>query len=158
MRKVYQVASLVCIAFGAFVVWQSRAMTLYNEMGPGAGFFPFWLGIVFVGLSALWLGQVSLQTQLPKREGFVPDRAGVLRMLSIVGAMVVFVTLAGTIGFQLCMFAFLLFLFVALGRQSWMVTLLVSIAGSFGVYYVFDTWLAIELPRASIELLANLGL
>ncbi len=158
MRRVYQVASLVCILFGAYVAWQSHGMTLYDEMGPGGGFFPFWLGMVFIVLSAIWLAQVSLRPQPAMEAGYVPDRAATLRILSIVVAMVVFVLLADIIGFQLSMFAFLTFLFVALGRQNLLVTLFLSVVGSFGIYYVFGHWLQVQLPAASIDFLANLGL
>jgi len=158
MRRVYQVASIVAILFGVFVVWQSHAMTLYTELGPGPGFFPFWLGLVFILLSVIWLLQVSLQPQPPLEAGFFPDRQATLRILSIVVAMSAFVLLAGVIGFQLSMFAFLMFLFIALGRQNLALTLVVSIVGSFGVYYLFHSLLEVELPTASIEFLANLGL
>ena len=149
---------MICILLGAYVVWQSHGMTVYDEMGPAGGFFPFWLGIVFTGLSAIWLGQVSLQPQPPVEVGFFPDRPATLRILSIVGAMAVFVLLADVIGYQLSMFAFLMFLFSALGRKNPLLILAISIIGSFGVYYVFGHWLDVHLPTASIEFLANLGL
>ncbi len=158
MRRVYQVAALICVLFGAYIVWQSSAMLLYNELGPGPGFFPFWLGIVFAALSVLWLVQVTLQPQPPLAAGFVPSGNGILRLLSIVVAMAAFVALADIIGFQLIMFAFLVFLLTALGRQNPLITIVISVLGSFGIYYVFNTWLEVHLPKASIELLASLGL
>jgi hypothetical protein len=39
------------------------------------------------------------------------------------------------------------FLLVALGRQGILVTAIVSVTGSFGVFYVFDQWLKVPLPR-----------
>ena len=44
MRRVYQVASVICVLLGAYVVWQSHGMTVYDEMGPAGGFFPFGWG------------------------------------------------------------------------------------------------------------------
>ncbi len=158
MRRVYQVASVVCILLGAYVVWQSSGMSVYTEMGPGGGFFPFWLGIVFIGLSTIWLGQVSLQPQPAMEPGFIPDRPATLRILSVVGAMAVFVLIANLIGFRLSMFGFLMFLFIALGRQNLLVTIAISLAGSFGVYYVFSEWLQVSLPVTSLPFLVDLGL
>ncbi len=158
MRRVYQVASLVLIGVGVYVVQEARDMTLYTSMGPGPGFFPFWLGLSFIGLSIVWLFQVSLQPQGPMEQGFVPSRGGVFRIVSILAALVLFSQLLDIVGFQLLMFAFLLFLLIALGRQKPLLTVLVSLAGSFGVYQVFTRWLDVHLPESSIELLRNLGL
>ena len=81
-----------------------------------------------------------------------------LRILSIVLAIVVLAFLFEFAGFTLTMFAFLLFLLVALGRQALPLTLVLSIVGSFGTYYVFTTYLDVQLPASSIEALRNLGL
>jgi len=39
-----------------------------------------------------------------------------------------------------------LFLLCTLGRQNLIVTVVVALAGSFGVYYLFVRWLAVPLP------------
>ncbi len=158
MRRVYQAASLVFIAIGLYVVLEARNLTLFTEMGPGSGFFPFWIGLIFMLLSAIWLGQVSLQPDEHMEEDFIPSQAALVRILSIVVALVLFSALVGTVGFQLLMFCFLLFLLIALGRQKPLITALVSLAGSFGVYYVFTQWLDVHLPESSIEFFKNLGL
>ena len=48
--------------------------------------------------------------------------------------------------FPLIMLATILFLLFALGRPNMIVTLLVSAAGSFGCFYLFDRWLKVPLP------------
>jgi hypothetical protein len=50
------------------------------------------------------------------------------------------------IGFCLVMLGFYLFLLSALGRQHLVVTGLIALAGSAGVYYVFVHWLKVALP------------
>ncbi len=158
MRRLYQVASLVFIAVGGYVVQEARDLTLFTELGPGPGFFPFWLGLLFMGISAAWLGQVTIQPSEPIADDLVPNRLGALRSLSIVVALVLFTLLVGTLGFKVTMLAFLLFMLFALGRQNPVLTVLISLVGSFGVFYVFKVWLNVHLPESSIELLQNLGL
>ncbi len=158
MRHVHQAASLVFVLFGAYVVAEAHGMVLYTDMGPGNGFFPFWLGIVFVALSVIWLGQVSLRPLPVSNTPLLPSRAGVWRVGSILGALALFILLVSSVGFQLSMFGLLLFLLTALGRQNLLLTFVVSITGSFGVYYVFTNWLDVRLPASSIELLAGVGL
>jgi putative tricarboxylic transport membrane protein len=158
VRQVYQVASLVFIAGGIYVVLEARSLTLYTIVGPGPGFFPFWLGILFIGLSIGWLCQVSLQREEPMEKDFIPRGAGVVRLISITAALVLFSLLVDVIGFQLVMLCFMFFLLIVLGRQNLVLTVIVSAAGSFGLFYVFKAWLGVPLPESSLEFLRNLGL
>jgi hypothetical protein len=41
-------------------------------------------------------------------------------------------------------------LVVALGERKWWVIALFAVAGSFGVYYIFTTWLDVQLPAGSL--------
>ncbi len=158
MRRVYQTASLIFIAFGICVVIAARNMAYYTVIGPGPGFFPLWLGIAFVGLSIVLLCQVSLQSEEPMEKDFIPTGVGVVRIISIIVVMILFPLFMDVIGYQLAMLLFLLFLLNVQGRQNLVLKLLVSAAGSFGLYYVFRSWLGVFLPEASIEALRNLGL
>lgn len=158
MRRVYQVAALAFFAVAVFVMLEARNLVYYTRVGPGAGFFPFWLGLLLAVLAIVWFAQVSFQPAADPEEGFIPDRAGALRIVSILVAVLVVGLLMGIVGFQLIMFVFLLFLLVALGRQHPAVTLVISVAGSFGLYYIFKGWLDVQLPASSIEFLRNLGL
>lgn len=158
MRRVYQVASLVFLAMALYVVWEAHSWEYMTPLGPGPGFFPVWMGLVLAGLAIGWFFQVSLRPADPIPTGFVPDRSGVMRLISILVAMAVLCALMETVGFQLTILAFMLFLLMALGRQNLIVTLTLSLVGSFGTYYLFKTWLDVQLPASSIVFLRNLGL
>lgn len=158
MRRVYQVAAVFLIALGAYMALEASRITLYTELGPGPGFFPFWMGIVFVLLSAGWLVQVSLQPLGPIEKGFFPDGAGAVRVLAILGSLLFYALLLEALGFRVAMLVFLFFLLTVLGRQKLMVSIPTTLLVSFGVYYVFTRWLDVPLPRASVELLKSLGL
>jgi hypothetical protein len=53
------------------------------------------------------------------------------------------------LGFQLTKLGSFIFLLFDLGRPNWIVTLLVSVAGSFCCFYLFDRWLTVPLPKGS---------
>ncbi len=161
MRRINLTAGLLFLAFAVVVMCGAWALEYYSPLGPGPGFFPFWLGGLLALLSAIWLGQTFVAWR--KREGvegapFLPGGRGLVRVVAIIGSLVVLVAVMGPLGFKLTMFAFLLFLLVALGRVNVGLTLAVAIVGSFGVNYVFKTWLDVQLPSASIAWLAGLGL
>lgn len=158
MTRIYQASSLGILAFAGWVMLESRKLDYYTGLGPGPGFFPFWLGLVMAGLSLAWFIQVSRGQLETLVDGFYPSRVGWMRMISIVVAMVLFGLLVDTIGFQLMMFSFLLFMLTVLGRQNIFLTLTICIIGSFGLFFLFKGYLDVQLPSSSIAFLENLGL
>jgi putative tricarboxylic transport membrane protein len=121
-------------------------MRLHTPLGPGPGFFPFWLAVIFGGLAMVMLVQATLQRPAAGPAGLVVTAAGYRRIAAILGALVGAVILMNPLGFRLTSFAFYLFLLTTLSRPSWAVALLVAVAGSFGVYQVFADFLRITLP------------
>lgn len=158
MQRIHQSAALLFMVGSVFVVWEAWKLDYYSKLGPGAGFFPFWLGLFFGVLSFVWLVQVSLQSGRPKEGAFLPREGGTRRILLILASLVVLGCLMNLIGFQLTMFLFLVFLLMILGRQKLLVTLIIALPCSVGVYHVFVTYLDVPLPVASLAFLANLGL
>jgi putative tricarboxylic transport membrane protein len=158
MQRIHQSTAVVFVAFAAFVMWQSWGLEYYTKLGPGPGFFPFWLGVVMGGLSLIWLVQVSRRAGRPKDAAFLPERSGILRILAILAALAVMSAVMDWLGFQVSMFLFLVFLLRVLGQQTLWLTAVVAVLGSVGVYHVFGGYLDVQLPAASIALLARLGL
>jgi putative tricarboxylic transport membrane protein len=157
LRRMYQGTAVVFLALGAYVIADARQMEYFTPIGPGAGFFPFWLGVLMVGLAAVWLGQVSFGSRPVVPPDFVPDRAGATRILVILGALVLLTAALDRLGYCLAMLAFALGLLVGVGRQSLAVSLPIALAGSFGVYYVFRYWLGVHLPPSALPILRELG-
>jgi hypothetical protein len=151
-------ASLVLLGVGLFLVYQGWAIGLAGHFGPGPGFFAFWVGIALAVLSMAWGGQASLQAVKAMPPDFIPDRGGIVRVASVMFAMVAFVMVLTTLGFNLAMFGLLFFLFFAFGRDYPIMKTAISIAGSFGVHYVFERLLRVPLPYSSIAFLRNMGL
>ena len=158
MRRANQVTGGIFLAVGLFVLVEALDLEYWTPLGPGPGFFPFWLGFALSALAIGWFIKSTREPDEPLPEDFIPDRFGMMRVASIVGAFIVLSFLLETLGFSVTMFAFLLFLLIALGRQALPLTLVLSLLGSFGTYYVFTQYLQVQLPAASIDLLRNLGL
>jgi len=159
MRRYYQVTGFLALAMAVYVMVESRTnLNYYTEYGPGPGFLPFWGGALLAAVSLAWLVQVSLRPVESRPEGFIPGREGVGRIVSAVVALLLFALLMGVLGFQLAMLAFLWFLLLRLGRQKHMTALLLAVAGSWGLTYLFRNRLDVPLPMSAFELLRNLGL
>ena len=158
MRRVNQAVSLVFFILSCSIMWVSWIMEYYTPLGPGPGFFPLWLSGCMAGLSLIWLYQASTDPDEPIGTDFIPSRVGMIRILSIMGALLFMWLFMEKIGFQLTMCAFLVFLLVILGQRNKVLILVISLLGSFGMYYVFNNWLGVQLPESTIEWLSARGL
>lgn len=158
MRRISQSTAIIFLALSAYIVWYSLTLEYYTSLGPGPGFFPLWLGVAMGILSIVWFFQVILEPRQSKNDIFLPKRSGIIRILSIIAALIIIAYLMDIFGFQLMMFLFLLFLLIILGRQPIWLTLIVSILGSFGVFHLFREYLDVSLPVATVSILAKLGL
>ena len=86
-----------------------------------------------------------------------PSRAASRAWPSIVLALVAFAVLLTPLGFKLVMLALLLGLFFAYDRQHAVAKIVVAVAGSVGTHYVFERFLRVPLPDASLPALRSLG-
>ena len=150
MQRAHQVTAALCIVLAALVMGRSLTMKLYTPLGPGPGFFPFWLAALFGLLALVMLAQATFgRPDGPSEAGPArppATRAGYGRIAAILGALLGAILLMNPLGFRLTALAFYLFLLTTLSRPGWVVTLLIAVAGSFGVYQVFATFLRIPLP------------
>jgi putative tricarboxylic transport membrane protein len=157
MRRAEQVVASLCIALGLGIVWQAWKMEYLTRLGPGPGFFPWWLGLILTGLSGAWLVAATWRAPTKPDRPFFPAWRGLRRILLVMGAIGGVGLAMEGIGFRLAMFAFVAFVLVTLGRRSWCLTAVLAGAMSFGVYHTFTRWLDVTLPQASIEILRNWG-
>jgi putative tricarboxylic transport membrane protein len=151
MRRPYQITSIVLLGMAAFLAREALKLRYYSPLGPGPGFFPVWLAVLLVVLAAAMLWQATFRTPEAMPDDFFPDRSGYLRIAAVLGALVWVIVLMDSLGFCLVMLAFHAFLLVVLGRQHPVVTGIIALAGSFGVYYVFVHWLGVPLPMGVVS-------
>jgi putative tricarboxylic transport membrane protein len=154
----YRLAALALTALGAWVAWTAYNMTYYTEIGPGPGFFPSWAG----GLLAVFAFVVLVQSffgDLPVFERPIyPPRNKVVSVVVTVGAVAFFAFFVQRIGFAPTTFVLVLALLVTYRARLFPTALLVAFGGSFGVTYVFQTWLGVVLPRAPSGVLQFIGM
>lgn len=160
------------IALSSAVILTSFGLGYWSALGPGPGFFPFWIGLLLAVSSAVWLVQalrgnpnVAVPAVEPATDAeFASDgtltapTAKKRPIWVVLLSLVVLASLLDVLGFQLSMFAFLLFQLKFQGGRKWVLSLLIAAAGSFGVFHLFTDVLQVTLPTSSIDFLENLGL
>ncbi len=152
MKWPYLITGTVFLLLAVFVATESLKLRYYTALGPGPGFFPFWLSLIMAGLSLIMMVQAGLGKVEKMPSDFFANTAGYLKMGAVALGLIVTTALLEPIGYCLTMLAVYFFLLWALGRQNWIVMALVALFGSFGVYYIFVHWLQVPLPTGLISL------
>ena len=148
-----------------FVSWRSRPLSCGSpgtwsttpSWGPERVSSPSGWELLWGGSRSSGLSRCPGDRRARKAPPSSP-RAGIVRILSILAALVVVAGLMNLLGFQLTMFLFMVFLLMVLGRQTLWMTLIIALVCSVGVYHLFGRYLDVQLPAASLAFLANLGL
>jgi putative tricarboxylic transport membrane protein len=139
-------------AVGIYVLISSIGLGLWTSLGPGPGLFPFAMGAVLLGMAAIWLLQ-ELRKPSETAEGV--DRRLVTE---VVVSLVILAAVMDLLGFQLSMFFFLMYHLKMRGRRTWLSSLIIAVAGSFGAFYAFNYGLNVSLPVSAFPLLNTIGL
>jgi putative tricarboxylic transport membrane protein len=139
-------AAAVLLAPGLFALTQARGLRFGSLVSPGPGFFPLCLAAAF-SLVSLGLVVTALRTQPPTAPRFSgADVAGHFKVIGTLAGLLVYALVLEPLGFLLATFALLLFFFMALQRQHWLVAMGASLATSLATYLVFKVWLGVNLP------------
>jgi putative tricarboxylic transport membrane protein len=143
MKRAWQAALAVLLLVFAFFAFESLRLSLRDALGPGPGFFPFWLSVAggFLGLVLLVQiarGTFAFETQNLK---FEPHPVAL-----VLAGLIVATALLEAVGFRLAMLVLLPYLLLVLGVRNWFALAIFSLAGSFGVYHLFSGLLKVPLP------------
>jgi putative tricarboxylic transport membrane protein len=154
MRQGRLIATGAMLVLCLFAIWQSLLLPLTDRLGPGPGFFPFWLALIGTGLAVALLVTTFREAADPAdaETRILPHGPGVTRWLAIVVLLAAVTLTMDYVGFRLSMLVFNAALVIALGDRRWWVIAVFAFLGSFGVYYVFTTWLDVLLPVGQLGL------
>jgi putative tricarboxylic transport membrane protein len=143
----WQVACLCLLGIFIPALVTSLGYSLTDALGPGPGFFPFWLSLIGAVLSALILLQVTLAKPADDSDiNLAPPRGMILQAIGVLAALTAAAILFEPLGYRLTMLPFIVGILLVLGARSAVAITLTAIAGSFGVFHVFYHWLKVPLP------------
>jgi putative tricarboxylic transport membrane protein len=147
MTRGWQVASACFFILFAFAFARARSLPLEDSLGPGPGFFPFWLAILGMGLAATLIIQISRSGQAAFAGSIsMPDGGAIFRILAVLAGIAGAATLLEYLGFRLVALGFCALLLPAIGARNPLVVLAFALLASFGVFHVFYHWLKVPLP------------
>jgi putative tricarboxylic transport membrane protein len=140
---------LVAIFVAALVT--SLGYSLIDALGPGPGFFPFWLSLIGLLLTIAILVETWRDPNLASAS-ILPGREAAVQCGIVLATLVAAAVLFEPLGFRLTMLFFIAGLLPALGARSPIAIAATAVAGSFGVFHVFLYWLKVPLPTGALGL------
>jgi putative tricarboxylic transport membrane protein len=147
-----RIIACVCLAAGfVAALVTSLGYALMDSLGPGPGFFPFWLSLI----GAVLTGVILIETWRdpnPAEDTILPHGNAAVQGGIVLAARVAATALFEPLGFRLTMLVFIAGLLFVLGVRSLVGIALTAVAGSFGVFHVFLYWLKVPLPTGALGL------
>ena len=151
MRRAETLIALGLTVSAALLLREALRLSIsWTSVGPGAGFFPFWLALGVTICGALILVQ-SLRAPVGAEGGrpFIP--AGAWKPLLIVFLpMAAVVALIDYLGIYLGGAIYLAGYTWLVGRHRWFTVLLVSVLVPLALFFLFERWFLLPLPKGSL--------
>ena len=147
MKKAEMIAGVVLLLLSGLVIFGALQMPPSASFGPGAGFLPFWLGVLLAVLATiLFVSAWRSQAKAQDSESVFPGKQALFAITLVLIGLAVYILLIDVLGYVVDTFLFIVFLVRVVERESWPLTLKLAVAATAGLFIVFHTLLGITLP------------
>ena len=150
------VVAAVLFAMGAVVVVQAHALgATWTSDGPGAGYFPFYIGLILciASVGIFWQAVVSKKRD---RAAFV-DREQFVRVLSVFVPAIVYVLAIVFVGVYVASAVYIAVFMIVLGKYPAWKASLIGLLVSAALFLMFEVWFKVPLYKGTLRPLAFLG-
>ena len=150
------VVAAILFVFGAVVVFEARRLgATWTTDGPGAGYFPFYIGLI-VCISAL--GVIYQARAVKTRDdGTFVDREQLGRVMQVLLPALVFVLAIWFLGMYLASAIYIALFMIVLGKYPVTKSVIVALAVSALFFMMFEVWFKVPLYKGTLEPLGFLG-
>ena len=139
----------VLLALGIVVMVQSRKLGAgWTDDGPGAGYFPFFIGLVLAAASAVMV--VDAWPRKNRRAEVFADPQKLRRVLAILGPALLYVLAVQLAGLYLASAVYIALFMRLLGKYTWVRSLLVALAVTGAFFCLFELWFKVPLFKGSL--------
>lgn len=149
--------ALLFFVLGAIVIADSVRLGIgWQEVhGPRPGYFPFYIGLILCAASLVNAVR-ALMVRGADNTAFV--EVGQLKLvLSVLVPTMLYAVLVTWIGIYVSSVLFIAFFMRWLGKYAWWKVAGVSLATVVVLYFVFEKWFKVPLPKGPLENLLGLG-
>jgi hypothetical protein len=150
------VVAAILFVVGMVVVIEARRLGAgWTSDGPGAGYFPFYVGLIVCFASLGVLAQ-SLFGKSRDTGAFV-DRAQLVRVLSVLVPAALYVLAVVFLGLYVASAIYIAAFMVVLGKYAVWKSVLIAVLVNAAFFLMFEVWFKVPLYKGTLEPLGFLG-
>ena len=150
------VVAVVLLVLGSVVIYQSRKLGAgWTSDGPGAGYFPFYIGLM---LAVSGIG-VLVQSVFGKGRdtGVFVDSEQLRRVLSVLLPAIVYVLAINFLGIYVASAIYIALFMIVLGKYPVLKSVIIAVVINAVFFFMFEVWFKVPLFKGSLEPLGFLG-
>jgi hypothetical protein len=155
-RTIDAVVALILFVIGAVVIGESRRLGAeWTSDGPGAGYFPFYIGLIIcISSAAILYRSVS-----PKSadQGTFVDREQLGRVLSVLVPVAIYVLAIMFVGLYVASAIYIALFMIVLGKYNVLRSIVLGVIVSAAFFVMFEVWFKVPLYKGTLEPLRFLG-
>jgi hypothetical protein len=149
------VAALI-VVMGGIVIYEARRLGAeWTTDGPGAGYFPFYIGLILLVCGSAIFVQ-SLRARATDEEVFV-DSVQLKRVLSVLLPSAVYVGAIMLLGLYVASALFIALFMIILGKYPALKAVVLGVAVNALFFVMFEVWFKVPLYKGALEPLGFLG-
>ncbi len=147
------VIALLLLGASAVVIADSTRLGFrwIDNQGPASGYFPFYIAVFMAVASIGNLVSAVLGRTAGGDETFV-GRAALGRVLAVFVPAIVYVAMVQYLGIYVASAIFIFFFMMLIGKEKLVRSLAVSIAVPLVLFFMFEVWFLVPLPKGQFEL------
>jgi hypothetical protein len=150
------VVAVLIIIMGGVVIQGSRALgSGWTTDGPGAGYFPFYIGLILC-ISGAGILYQALLGKKKNTEIFV-DSEQLKRVLSVLLPALVYVLAIQFVGLYVASALYIALFMIVLGKYSRVKSVILGIAVVALFFMMFEVWFKVPLYKGMLNPLGFLG-
>jgi hypothetical protein len=151
-RSIDIAVSLVLLALAGLLAFDNwRTGMGWDEAGPKAGYFPFYLSLILAGASIYGIVKEFAARRTPS-EAFV-RREQLTRVMQVLVPTIVFVLLLQWLGLYVASFLLIAGFMVFVGRIAAWKSLLTALIFSVAMFVTFEIAFDVIMPKGPLEAL-----
>ena len=148
--------AVILFVVGAVVVFEARRLgSGWASDGPGAGYFPFYIGLI-ICISALGILYQALVSKSRDTDAFV-DREQLVRVLSVLVPAAVYVLAIYFVGIYVASAIYITLFMIILGKYTPVKGVLLGVIVMAVFFVMFEVWFKVPLYKGTLEPLRFLG-
>ncbi|MCG2592712.1 tripartite tricarboxylate transporter TctB family protein [Ramlibacter sp. XY19] len=148
--------ALLILVLGLVVVFGSRKLgSGWTSDGPGAGYFPFYIGLILC-VSALGAAYQALFGKKRNTEIFV-DGEQLRRVLMVLVPALVYVLAVQFIGIYVASAIYIAGFMIVLGKFNKAKSVATAVIIAVLFFFLFEVWFKVPLAKGAFDPLAFLG-